>query len=114
MGRSRMAIPVDGSAAGPSSFDLTALVVAIRARQFALLADILDTLELEVIFLASRFGSLGFCGFSGLRGSLFVVRFSFSGSEEFIVLQIAASGASKPQDWPYAVHVLAHVVNLDL
>lgn len=29
-------------------------------------------------------------------------------------LEIAASGASKPQDWPYAVHLLAHLVNHDL
>ncbi|XP_024394883.1 COP9 signalosome complex subunit 8 [Physcomitrium patens] len=29
-------------------------------------------------------------------------------------LEIAASGASKPEDWPYAVHVLSHVVNHDL
>lgn len=69
-----MAIPVDGSAAGPSSSGLTALLDAIRARRFSQLADILDTLELE----------------------------------------IAASGVSKPQDWPYAIHVLAHVVNHDL
>ncbi|KAG0570651.1 hypothetical protein KC19_6G177700 [Ceratodon purpureus] len=69
-----MAIPVDGSAAGPSTSGFTALLDAIRARHFAQLADILDTSELE----------------------------------------IAASGASKPQDWPYAVHVLAHVVNHDL
>lgn len=43
-----MAIPVDGSAAGPSSSGLTALLDAIRARRFSQLADILDTLELEV------------------------------------------------------------------
>jgi len=29
-------------------------------------------------------------------------------------VQIAASGTCKPQDWPYTVHVLAHVVNHDL
>jgi len=48
--------------------------ITIRARRFSQLADILDTLELE----------------------------------------IAASGTCKPQDWPYTVHVLAHVVNHDL
>lgn len=49
-----MAIPVDGFAAGPSSSGLTALLDAILARKFAQLADILDTLELEVrVFIMS-------------------------------------------------------------
>jgi hypothetical protein len=29
-------------------------------------------------------------------------------------MQVAALGSSKPQDWPYAVHILSHVVIHDL
>lgn len=58
-----MAIPVDGSAAGPSSSGLTVLLDAIRARRFSQLADILDSLELEVIL--RFFAFLGFCRLIG-------------------------------------------------
>ena len=43
-----MAIPVNGSGAGSSATSFVALQDAIQAGQFADLANILDTLELEV------------------------------------------------------------------
>ncbi|CAM6034139.1 unnamed protein product [Sphagnum compactum] len=69
-----MAIPVNGSVAGPSGLSFSAVQEAIKAGLYADLANIIDTLELET----------------------------------------AAAGASKPQDWPYAIQILAHVFNHDL
>lgn len=43
-----MAIPVNGSVAGSAATSFVALQDAIQAGQFADLANILDTLELEV------------------------------------------------------------------
>jgi hypothetical protein len=43
-----MAIPVNGSVAGPSGLSISAVQEAIKAGLYADLANIIDTLELEV------------------------------------------------------------------
>ncbi len=43
-----MAIPVNGSVAGPSGLSFSAVQEAIKAGLYADLANIIDTLELEV------------------------------------------------------------------
>lgn len=43
-----MAIPANGSVAGPSGLSFSAVQEAIKARLYADLANIIDTLELEV------------------------------------------------------------------